>query len=68
MCRDLYRASHEGEVISKQAAARWAQQQWPKWATLIHNPLAWRDEHVERDATLPETLLFVNFGLDQCER
>ena len=71
MCRELYRSRHEGEVVSKQAAAQWAQQQWPEWAALIHNALAWRqayrDEQIDHDATLSETLRYVNFALDQCE-
>lgn len=71
MCRELYRSRHEGEVISKQAAAGWAQQQWPEWAALIRDALAWRaayrDEPVDGDATLAETLRFVNFALDRCE-
>jgi predicted nucleotidyltransferase len=72
MCRELYRLYHEGHIASKKAAAHWAQQEWPEWASLIRQALAWREayreEQTDDDATLPETLRFVHFALAQCER
>lgn len=70
MCRVLY-TSQKGEQVSKQWAALWAAKEFPRWASLIHNALTWRenwrDEHVDHEATLPETQQFVHFMLGQCE-
>ena len=69
MCRELYRARHDGEVVSKIAAGRWVQKTWPEWSSLIEDAFvwreAWRDEDVDADATLPETLRFVYWMLDE---
>ena len=70
MCRALYALNH-GEFVSKLEAARWAEQYLePEWAPLIRSALAWRqawrDEQVDHDATLPDTLRFVRFALSQC--
>lgn len=71
MCRILYTLKF-GEFVSKLKAARWAQQNLePEWSSLIGNALlwreTWRDEDVDHDATLPETLRFVRFALSQCQ-
>ena len=70
MCRILYTLKF-GEFVSKLKAAQWAQLNLePEWSSLIGNALlwreAWRDENIDHDATLPETLRFVRFALSQC--
>ncbi len=71
MCRVLY-TFNSGEVVSKKQAASWAEKELPAWSSLIRRALVWRDEwrneQVDHDATLPETMRFVYFILDQCER
>jgi predicted nucleotidyltransferase len=70
MCRALYTSTH-GEQLSKQAAALWAAEEYPEWASLIHNALWWREKSWEQDdsidhaATFPETRRFVHFAIDQ---
>lgn len=70
MCRALYTLKN-GEIVSKKQSALWAMQELPAWSPLIQNALiwreAWRDENVDHDATLPETLRFVYFAIDQGE-
>ncbi len=70
MCRTLYTVKH-GEFVSKKQAALWAEKELPEWSSLIQRALlwreAWRDENVDHDATLQETLRFVHFVLSQCE-
>ncbi|MDQ2903096.1 MAG: DUF4111 domain-containing protein [Chloroflexota bacterium] len=70
MCRLLY-TFKTAELVSKKQAALWAEQEMPEWSSLIQRALAWRaawrDEEVDPDATLLETLRFVHFVLDQCE-
>lgn len=70
MCRAFYTLKW-GEIVSKKQAATWAEKQWPEWSALIQRALvwrsAWRDEHIDHDATLPETRQFVFFAIDQCE-
>ncbi len=68
MCRALY-AYKNGEQVSKKQAARWAQECYPQWSSLIQNALAWRaawrDEAAKHEATLPETVRFVHFAIEQ---
>jgi predicted nucleotidyltransferase len=68
MCRALY-AYKNGEQVSKQQAALWAEQELPQWSALIKDALLWRatrhDEDVDHAATFPETLRFVQFVIDQ---
>jgi len=63
MCRALYTIRY-GSVVSKPAAARWAQQALgERWAALIEQALAWR-----RDAQLDnlnETLDFIRYTLER---
>lgn len=70
MCRALYTLKY-GEHVSKKQAAVWAEKEFPEWASLIENALlwreAWRDENVDHEATLPDTLRFVHFVVSQCE-
>jgi hypothetical protein len=68
MCRALYTLS-QGAVVSKPAAAAWAQQALdPQWRPIIERALAWRHQH-ERD-DLTETLAFLRYavmhGLEVC--
>ncbi|MFL5627372.1 MAG: aminoglycoside adenylyltransferase domain-containing protein [Ktedonobacteraceae bacterium] len=70
MCRMLYTCKN-GDFVSKKQAALWAQHELPAWSALIQRALVWREvwqeENVDHDATLPETLRFVHFVLNQCE-
>ena len=70
MCRMLY-TFRQGKFVSKKQAALWAMKELPEWSSLIHNALLWRDdfrnENVDHDSTVPETLRFVHFILDECE-
>lgn len=70
MCRMLY-TFKRGEFVSKKQAALWAMQELPEWSSLIQDALLWRDdwrnEDVNHAATMPETLRFVHFVLDECE-
>jgi predicted nucleotidyltransferase len=70
MCRALYTLK-KGETVSKKQAAAWAENELPEWSSLIQHALswreAWRDEHVDHDATLSETRQFVHFVLSQHE-
>jgi predicted nucleotidyltransferase len=67
MCRALYTFKQE-EIVSKQQAASWAEKELPEWSSLIRRALIWRDdwrnEQVDHDATLPETMRFMDFVLD----
>lgn len=71
MCRALYTVNYE-EFVSKKEAALWAEKELPEWSSLIQRALlwreAWRDEQVDGNATLQETLGFVHFVLSQCEK
>ena len=68
MCRALY-TFKTGDFVSKKQAALWAEKELPEWSSLIQRAVlwrdAWRDEHVDHDATLEETLRFVHFALSQ---
>lgn len=70
LCRACY-ALKTGEITSKKQAAAWAENEFPAWASLIRQALAWRedwrDENVDHAATLPETRQFVSFMLAQLE-
>ncbi|MEO8971601.1 MAG: aminoglycoside adenylyltransferase domain-containing protein [Ktedonobacteraceae bacterium] len=70
MCRMLY-TFKQGAFVSKKQAALWAMQELPEWTSLIRDALLWRDdwrnEDVNHDATVTETLRFVHFTLGQCE-
>ncbi len=68
LCRALY-AHHHGEQASKPQAALWVQGHFPQWAWLIQKALVWRqdwrDAQVDHAATLPVTVQFVHFAIDQ---
>lgn len=68
LCRALY-AYENGEQVSKQQAALWAQQRLPGWAPLIRDALKWRQDYrnkpVDPAATYPQTVKFVEFVIDQ---
>ena len=66
MCRALY-TFRQGKFVSKKLAALWAEKELPAWSSLIQRALIWRDEDVDHDATLPETLRFIHFVLDLCQ-
>lgn len=71
LCRALYSMKH-GTQTSKKRAGLWAQQAFPRWASLIQNALIWYetpyDDNPDSEATFPETLSFVYFAIDECER
>ncbi|HET9495597.1 MAG TPA: aminoglycoside adenylyltransferase domain-containing protein [Chloroflexia bacterium] len=65
MCRTLY-TYRTGEQVSKKQAAEWAEQEMPEWAPLIRSALRWReekgrDQHIDHEATFPETERFFRF-------
>lgn len=63
MCRILY-TMQEGAIISKPAAARWAQARLgPRWVALIANALDWQPDRPMND--LPGTLAFIRYTLDR---
>jgi hypothetical protein len=71
LCRALYTV-REGDVISKPAAAAWAQQILPGWGSVIRRALTWwqdadwwRTGRVAFEETLPETSRFVTFAVEQ---
>ena len=71
MCRALFTV-REGEVISKPAAALWAQEVLPEWSSTIRRALGWWQDAVAMsdglancEATLPETRRFVSFAVEQ---
>jgi predicted nucleotidyltransferase len=71
MCRILYSLTY-GEFVSKKAAALWAEENLPpEWSSLIRRAFAWRnewrEEQVDHDVTLQETLRFLHFALNQAE-
>lgn len=62
MCRGLH-AIRYGELLSKPAAAAWAQQELPRWADLIGRALDWRQRQhdpggQDGPATVAETRAF----------
>lgn len=68
MCRNLY-AFRNGEVLSKTEAAEWAKKELPEWSLLIDNAIQWRkdwrNEQVDHDSTIPETMRFLHFVIDE---
>ena len=63
MCRALY-TLEKGDIVSKPAAARWAQQALgSRWVGLIEKALVWREADGIDD--LQETLEFIRFTLDR---
>jgi len=70
ICRALY-TCRLGKFVSKKQAALWAEKELPEWSSLIRRALvwrnAWKDEHVDHDVALPETMRFVHFALGLCE-
>ena len=68
LCRVLY-AYRNGEQASKKQAALWAEKELPAWSQLIQNALVWREdwrnEQVDHETTLAETVKFVHFVIDQ---
>ena len=64
MCRVIY-MFRTGKQASKQQAAHWAQNEFPEWAELINNALAWRrawrEENIDHDVTRPAAIRFVYF-------
>jgi len=63
MCRALY-ALEYGDIVSKPAAARWAQQTLDeKWSPLIDQALVWPQE--PQRESLNETLEFIRFAIER---
>lgn len=66
LCRALY-AAKNGEQASKKQAARWTQEQFPQWTSLIQKALVWRAaRQIEESAiaaTFPETAKFIHFAV-----
>jgi hypothetical protein len=63
MCRALYALDH-AEIISKPAAAQWAERHLPlEWTPLIRRALAWRHDKQPDTPALPETLRFIQYAL-----
>ncbi len=71
LCRALY-AHTKGEQASKKQAALWAANRFPQWALPINNALVWRaqwrDASVDHKATLPETLILIDFLIGQIRK
>ena len=67
MCRNLF-LWRNLRVASKREATAWAAREMPEWSALIRSALIWREgavgEHVDQNATLPETLRFVHVVID----
>lgn len=69
MCRELFRFRHHGQIASKRQAVRWAMEELPDWAPLIHQGLVWAREPWEhqvrsQDQCFLDTLRFVHMILD----
>jgi hypothetical protein len=69
MCRALY-TCNTGQQVSKQEAARWAQEALPEWAPLIERALEWRQDAQnyplpEDEATFQTTSNFVHVVADR---
>ena len=66
MCRALYTLRY-GRLVSKTAAARWAQERLDgKWTGLIGQALAWPDGKQSDEFT--ETLDFIRYTLDRSQQ
>src|SRR5258707_8339801 len=67
MCRALYALDH-AEIISKPAAAQWAERHLPlEWTPLIRRALAWRHDKQPDTPALPETLRFIQYALGRAQ-
>ncbi|OGD85295.1 hypothetical protein A3B51_02385 [Candidatus Curtissbacteria bacterium RIFCSPLOWO2_01_FULL_41_18] len=68
LCRSLYEYRN-ADIVSKREAAEWAKKELPEWSSLIENALIWRqewrNEEVDHDSTLPETMRFLRFVINQ---
>lgn len=69
LCRALYTVT-TGGYVSKRKSARWAARELPEWAPFIEAALrSWREDwynaQVDHQATVPETVRFVNFVVDR---
>jgi predicted nucleotidyltransferase len=65
MCRALY-ALECGELVSKSAAATWAEQHLgTEWRPLVERARAWRADKTVDDAALPETLRFLRYAIER---
>lgn len=68
MCRHLY-AFRNVDIVSKREATEWVKRELPEWASLIDNAVKWRadwrNENVDHEAALPETMEFLHFVIDQ---
>ncbi len=65
MCRALH-TLHEGTVVSKPVAARWAQAVLgERWAALIERALVWRPDEPPDDTD--EMLAFVRYAVERSE-
>ena len=65
MCRALFTLAY-GAVVSKPAAAAWAQHALPPpWLDLIAKALVWR--HDKRPDDMAEMLTFVRYSIDRTE-
>lgn len=66
MCRALYTLAH-GAVVSKPAAAAWAQATLPTpWPGVIAKALTWR--HDTRSADMTEMLAFIHYTIAEAEQ
>jgi hypothetical protein len=64
MCRILY-TLHHGTIVSKPAAARWAQQSDARpWATLIERALGWRE--LGEEAEVEEAVGLIRYVVGRC--
>jgi Domain of unknown function (DUF4111) len=65
MCRALYALEH-GVLVSKPVAAAWAAGRLQRpWPALVERALAWRPDRRVDDRSLPETLRFVAWAVEQ---
>jgi hypothetical protein len=68
LCRAYYTVRN-GEQVSKEKAAAWAQKELPEFATTIQNAIVWRkdfrNKSVNNEATYPETEKFVLAVVDK---
>lgn len=72
LCRALY-TDRYGEQLSKLQAARWAEQEYPQWASLIQDAQLWRQHTaigapplaIDPATTFPATVRFVHFAIEE---
>jgi len=72
MCRGLY-TGVRGEQVSKLRAAAWAQKEFPEWAWLIRDAIAWRENQwdvpqADGTATVPTVRRFIAEIAERVER